>query len=300
MDSHEKKIIAKGLRIAESVMSEEDRIWSRYSSDKIDIGESLANVIRTLSKELPLGRPMTALSIGSSNEPQFRILETAFQRGLFLVDIEKEALDIVRERIARQWTGHVDTIRADYNKILSDVDRTRRFAKTGLRGRRVELVTLHHSLYYSSESDWPRYMENICRYLLAPVGAVHAVLMAATTRETGTTSWLYEHFAGRFCGHHNTQDLMAFGRAIARDPLYAGAVIRAKRSRVYFFVEDFEKFMAVVWMILLYPNVHRYTHEQREEIAHFMYATFWKKKKPLVQVQDHLAIYKGISGKGLI
>ena len=76
-------------------MSRQDKIWSRHSHDKVDIGETLAKVLRTLGKALPLARPIRALSIGSSNEPQFRILQTAFQGGLYLLDIEKEALAAV-------------------------------------------------------------------------------------------------------------------------------------------------------------------------------------------------------------
>ncbi|NTV08431.1 MAG: class I SAM-dependent methyltransferase, partial [Chlorobium limicola] len=42
-------IIDAGIRSADAVMTDEDRIWSKYSNDKIDIGERLAKVIRTLS-----------------------------------------------------------------------------------------------------------------------------------------------------------------------------------------------------------------------------------------------------------
>jgi len=53
-------------------------------------------------------------------------------------------------------------------------------------------------------------------------------------------------------------------------------------------------------MILLYPAVHKYTPEQKEEITRFVYNRFWKKKRPLVQAQDHLVIYKGLGLKGII
>jgi len=45
-------------------------------------------------------------------------------------------------------------------------------------------------------------------------------------------------------------------------------------------------------MILLYPNVHDYTPEQKEEITEYIYKKFWLKKKPLIQQQDHLSLYK--------
>ena len=62
----------------------------------------------------------------------------------------------------------------------------------------------------------------------------------------------------------------------------------------------FERFMSVVWMILLYPNVHEYTLEQREEITEFVYRTLWSRKKPLVQVQDHVVVYRGRGMRGLV
>src|SRR5205814_2045560 len=89
-------------------------------SDKVDIARTLARVLRTLAKVLPLEQPLTALSIGSSNEPQFRILESACRGGLYLLDIEKAALGIVQERIQRQHTPHVRTIHGDYREALRD------------------------------------------------------------------------------------------------------------------------------------------------------------------------------------
>ena len=73
----------------------------------MDIAGALARVLRTLNKALPLDEPLRALSIGSSNEPQFRILESAFRAGLYLLDIEDAALAVVEERIQRQSTHQV-------------------------------------------------------------------------------------------------------------------------------------------------------------------------------------------------
>ena len=61
-----------GLRSASGYMYQQDKIWSRNSDDKVDIAGMLARVLRTLSKALPLDQPLTALSIGSSNEPQLK------------------------------------------------------------------------------------------------------------------------------------------------------------------------------------------------------------------------------------
>src|SRR5439155_26418817 len=69
-------------------MYQQDKIWSRYSSDKVDIAATLGNVVRTLCRARPLRTRLDALSIGSSNEPQFRILASLFKDGLYLLDIE--------------------------------------------------------------------------------------------------------------------------------------------------------------------------------------------------------------------
>ena len=76
--------------------------------------------------------------------------------------------------------------------------------------------------------------------------------------------------------------------------------IVSKTDRVRLLVDDFRELMSVVWMILLYPNVHRYTPGQRREITRHVYRSLFVKRKPLLQDQDHLVIYRGLPGKGLI
>ena len=51
-------------------------------------------------------------------------------------------------------------------------------------------------------------------------------------------------------------------------------------------------------MIMLYPSVHRYTPAQRREITEYVFETFWKPRRPLVQAQDHLVIYRGLPAAG--
>ena len=53
-------------------------------------------------------------------------------------------------------------------------------------------------------------------------------------------------------------------------------------------------------MILLYPNVHRYTAAQRRQITEYVYRQFFARRRPLFQDQDHLVIYRGLRGRGLI
>jgi len=295
-----KKVIGSGLRAARIKMFKEDKIWSRYSNDKVDIGETLAKVIRTLSKAIPLSRNMRALSVGSSNEPQFRILETTFCGGLYLIDIEKSALDIVKERIRRQFTEHVKTMQADYRKLFLNQKNAKKFLREKLDNRKVNLIVLHHSLYYAEESEWGPILENLFKIILAPKGAMHIVLMSSESENPYSTTWLYNHFAGKFFNQRNNQDLLKFKKKLSQNPVFRRAQIISKTSNVKCFVKDFNKFMAVVWMILLYPNVHRYNLKQKKEIINFIYDKFWKKKRPLLQQQDHLAIYRGVGFKGLL
>jgi len=56
-----KALIEAGVRTAGTMMVDQDRIWSQYSNDKVDIGEKLAGVIRTLSVASPLTRKLRAL-----------------------------------------------------------------------------------------------------------------------------------------------------------------------------------------------------------------------------------------------
>ena len=301
-----KSIIQKGLRAAREHIHDQDKIWSRYSNDKVDIAGGLARVIRTLSQSLPLRKSLRALSIGSSNEPQFRILESAFRGGLYLLDIEEAALAIVAERIERQNTQHVKTIQGNYRELLQDEISVRHFRKQQLNGKRITLITLHHSLYYSPKQIWLPLFTNMHNLLLAtsptpgPSAAIHAVLMANESEDRTSTTWLYNHFAGRFFGAKNDQDLKGFASELRSYPVFRNAQVLTKRSRVEFRVDDFERFMGVIWMILLHPHVHRYSRNQQSEITEYVYTNLWKRGVPLVQMQDHLVVYRGKGIRGLI
>lgn len=295
-----KELIEAGVHACRVGMCREDKVWSRHSRDKVDIGEELAKVIRTLNKELPLSVPIRALSIGSSDEPQFRILETACCGGLYLLDIDTAALEIIKERVKRQWTGHVTTIRGDFNRIFLRTKNAEEFFIQKLGRQKVNLINLHHSLYYSKESDWPALFHELYNGILAAKGAMHAVLMASETDDEYSSTWLYNHFAGKFFGRHNDQDLATFGRKLSGYPAFKKAQVLIDTHPIRFSVNDFVKFMSVIWMVLLYPNVHKYTLRQREEITEYVYKKFWQKKAPLIQMQDHLVVYRGIGFKGLI
>jgi hypothetical protein len=288
-----------GLRAGLGHMYKQDKIWSRYSNDKVDIAGMLARILRVLSKALLLDQPFTALSIGSSNEPQFRILESACRGGLFLLDIEDAALQVVEERTRRQDTPHVKAIRGDYRQILRDAESVRHFQRLELAGEYMTLITLHHSLYYSNQSIWHELLVNLHDILLTPSdswqpsAAIHAVLMSSRDENPASTTWLYNHFAHRFFGHRNDQDLLLCAQLLRGDPRLQDADVRTTSNQIHFFVPDFEQFMAVVWMILLHPTVHQFTEEQQREVIEYVYTNMWSRGLPLVQTQDHLVIYRG-------
>lgn len=291
-------LIHLGETLTHLRMVEEDKIWSKFSNDKVDIGETLMQVIRTLDKNFTLEKRMRAISIGSSNEPQFRILEAAFRGGLYLLDIDKQALEIVKERIKRQNTTHVHLLNDDYNKIFLDEKKTRNFLKTQMGGKKAELVTLQHSMYYSPAVNWYSLIRNLYSEIMAPRGVLYSVLMSSKSDDRRTTTWLYNHFAGKFCGHHNNQDLLQFKHLLAKDSYFKNAQLISSTHRVEFFTEDFEQFMAVIWMILLYPDVHPYTLAERHEITEYIYKNFFLKKIPIIQSQDHFMIYRGVKTRG--
>lgn len=292
-------LIEAGIRCALSPMVDEDDIWSRYSNDKTDIGEHLARVIRTLSAAVPLNRKLRALSIGSSSEPQFRILETTFRGGLYLLDIDPNALETVRDRVTRQNIGHVSMITGDYNEQLHEGQRTRQFLEQSLDNRPVDLITLHHSLYYCEMEQWVPLFRNIHQHLLARSGAIHAVLMAPSSRNPLTTTSLYNRFAGNYFGICNDQSLPELKRRLERLPEFRNTQLHLSTSKVRFYVNDFVKLMKVVWMILLYPGVHQYSDSQKKQIASYVYDTFHAAQQPLYQEQHHLVLYRGIRFRGL-
>ena len=288
--SSKSSLIAKGIGAGEIDMYDEDNTWSQNSSDKVDIAEELMRIIRETFGSVPPDRLLEALSIGSGSEPQFEILEAAFRGGLNLLDIDSVPLSVINRRIKNRWIDHVKTIQADYNKVLLHDADAKLFLSRELGGSRQNLITLHHSLYYSSESDWAELFGSLYGAIMAEQGAIHAVMMSSQCTRKDSTTWLYNHFAGIFFGCRNDQDLASFGKTLHSNTGFEKADIRAETHSVKFFTDDFEKFMEVIWMILLYPNVHDYTYDQREEITEYVYSNFYKPGKPLIQMQDHLII----------
>ncbi len=297
MKENKTGLIETGINAGEVDMYNEDAIWAENSGDKIDIGNVLMEIIRAMAKTLPLSRKLRALSIGSGSEPQFKILEATFRGGLYLLDIDNVPLEVIRDRLKRQWIDHVFTIQSDYNRSLIPPQAAEKFLSDKLGGDELDLILLEHALYYTEESNWMDLFENLYRKLLRRKGAIHAVMMASKCSNEFSTTWLYNHYAGKYFGARNDQNLKKFAETLRKNKLFTNTRILSRTHRVKFFIDDFGKFMAVIWMILLYPNVHKYSRRQREEITEEIFKKFWKKKQPLIQMQDHLIIYRGIASE---
>jgi hypothetical protein len=286
--------IEAAVAAADNGVHGQDRVWARHSSDKSDIGAETFRVLRRIVRDAPEDRRIRGLSVGSSSEPQFRVLHAACEGGLYLLDRDASGLAAVEERVRRQNLPHVKAVQADYLAEFADAASAATFVRERLDGERVDLVAFHHSLYYAPAAAWPGLMRAVFGELLRAPGAIHAVLMARTSEDERSTSRLYAEFAGRFAGHVNDQDLRELAKALRDDPTFRGAAVSVYASRVRFHAPDFASLMAVVWMVLLHPQVHAFTVEQRREIAEHVWREFWEPGRALVQEQDHLVVYRAV------
>jgi hypothetical protein len=80
--------LEQGLAAADWTLHVQDRIWSRNSHDKVDIGMRVSRLLRPLYGRMAPGEPLRTLSIGCGYEPQFRLLQGASDGGLYLLDID--------------------------------------------------------------------------------------------------------------------------------------------------------------------------------------------------------------------
>lgn len=289
----EADLIEAGLNASNSLLFQQNKIWARYSDEKADIAAELMNIMRRFGHALSADEPLRALSIGCADEPQFRLLEAGFRGGLCLYDKDQTALQVIKDRIDRQHIAHVQTVSGDYLTDFKDRQTAAASLATKLGGQRFDLITLHHSLYYSAPEQWPALVEALIQSVLSRDGIIHIVLMSPTDDRPGTTTALYNYFAGKFFGQKNGQNLLLLKRDLQDLDLPGETEFAFEPRQVRFFVDDFEKFMAVVWMIMLYPDTHNYTLEQQREIIAYVRDTFWRNRRPLVQVQDNLTIYRG-------
>lgn len=287
----EQSIIDKGLKAAETAISEQNYIWSRYSGDKPDVAKGAMRALKLMANAKNDWQPINIMSIGSGAEPQFRLLTATNYKRILLLDSETDALSMLNERIGRQFYQNVHTRLENYEAFL-DLEYTRLFLRTQFGNEKIDAIFLHHSLYYLPMTRWMNLIGNLYNELLADKGVIHCVLMARNSDNPLTSTWIYNNYALRFFSHVNDQGLLALRDQIEKDNSLTGAILSNYTSEIKFFVDDFDKFMQVIWMILLYPNVHDYTPKQREIITMDIYESFFKKKQPLLQSQDHLFIQK--------
>ncbi len=286
------RLIERGLDAANYNIFEQNRIWARHASEKPDVAASLMRTIRAIHMRTTQERDLSALSIGAGNEPQFRILQSAFEEGLWLYDLDGAALATLQERKARQLLDNVRLVQGDYTIDFRDPATAGRARDALLDGCRQDLITLHHSLYYSNAATWPGFVKALYDEVLAANGAIHAVMMSARETQPHTTTWLYNFFANRYFGTSTDQDLLGLRQQLRGVHALKDCEITAETRQVQFWVDDFDRFMAVVWMILLYPHAHNYTLEQRIEITEFIIEHYWIPKRPLVQTQDYVTLHK--------
>src|SRR6185503_463345 len=114
------------------------------------------------------------------------------------------------------------------------------FVDNALGGARVDLVAFHHSLYYAPASEWPGLLSVVMEHVLSTPGAIHAVLMAKASDGPHTTTWLYNHFAGRFFCHVNLQCLREIAAELRGGAAFRGAAVTVNTPRVSFHAPDFE------------------------------------------------------------
>lgn len=285
-------LIERGLDAANYNIFEQNRIWARYATEKPNVAASLMRTIRAIHMRMKEERDLSALSVGAGNEPQFRILQAAFQKGLWLYDVDGAALATLQERQTRQLLENVHLVQGDYTIDFRDRAAAGRAREALLDGSRQDLTTLHHSLYYSNAATWPGLMKALYDEVLAPNGAIHTVMMSARETRPYTTTWLYNFFANRFFGASTDQDLLGLRQELCDVYSLKDCEICTETRQVQFWSDDFDLFMAVVWMILLYPHAHNYTLEQRIEITEFVIENFWIPKRPLVQTQDYVTVHK--------
>lgn len=292
MKTADRDLIDIGLEAGEIPLRRQVKLWARHTDEKSDVAAELMSVFRQLHRQISADKALKSLSIGSSDEPQFRLLNAGSGGGLWLYDADEQALDVVQERLTRQMLNRVHLVRGDYRTDFMNEASARETQSRRLGGTGFDLIALHHSLYYCDAKEWPSPISALYTTLLNAIGALHLVLMSASDTRTHTTTWLYNHFAEKFFDHRNDQDLNALEPILASQPQFVSARFVHTTNAVKFQTDRFENFMAVVWMILLYPSGHSYTREQRCEITEFVIEEFWKPGRPLTQIQDYLTIYK--------
>lgn len=282
-------IYEAGLASAGYPIELQDGIWVRHSDDKIDIARQTGKVFAAIFARLGIRDDLRTLSLGCGIEPQLALFQ-ALSSEIFLLDIEHAALETIKKNTQERFCNNVHPIHQDFTAFL-DEDFARTFCREQLAGP-LDTIFLHHSLYYLPQADWQRLLTNLYTHLLNPGGCIHGVLMSSRCENVLSTTWLYNHFAGEFCNHKNDQDLLLFAQQLQQTTAFCAAQIATTTAQIQFKTGDFSELMSVIWMILLYPQVHSYTGGQMTQIIGHVYEKFFMTAQPLLQEQDHLVITK--------
>lgn len=283
-------LLEQGLAAAEMDLRERVKIWEHYTDEKADVAKNLMRGVKFVLRQMSSDNAFRSLSIGSSEEPQLKLLHALSDGGLWLYDKDPLALSSVDQLIKRHMLNKIHLEVGDY---LDDF-RTEACARNTLSKRfggvRFELITLHHSLYYCEPAIWPELIGNLSAHILSKPGVLHVALMSSSTNSLHTTTWLYNLFARKFTGVSNSQNLLDLPAQLqhgAQDLSFS-----TQSSATRFRPSSFQELMAVVWMIMLYPDVHNFDLDQRTEIAEFVLDEFWLPRRDLIQIQDYLTAVK--------
>ncbi len=280
------------MRAADRDLRDQVKTWERYTNEKADVARNLMVTVRSLLRDTLSNKKIRSLSIGSSDEPQFQVLHALSNGGLWLYDLDADALDILRERTRRLFLSDVHLEQGDYLADFLSEETAKAALETRFDGIPFDLITFHHALYYCSPEDWPDLLRSICLQILNAPGTLHLALMSSKTEQPYTTTWLYNRFAQKFFSTRNSQDLLQLPSKLRSMPgmrrMRYSTDSRAVRCRP----QSFDDLMAVVWMILLYPHVHDFSADHRAEITEFVLDAFWLAERDLVQIQDYVTIAK--------
>lgn len=284
-------LIYQGLKAAETSIADQNFVWSRFSGDKPDVGKGLMRALHFIACAKCDHEPVNIISMGCGAEPQLRVLAATNYNHIVLLDNDAEVLTLLKERVKRQFYPNILPVLENYEAFL-DLNYIRAFLKVQLNGQKADVIFLHHSLYYLPMEQWLPLFCNIYNELLAPNGIIHSVLMSRFSDNVHTTSWLCSHYCRRYFNRINNQSLLTLQDNLMVDNCLEGSELSSYTSEIKFWVNDFELFMQVIWMILLYPSVYFYEREQMEEITRDTHAKFFLPQRPLLQSQDHLFIQK--------
>lgn len=284
------EFLEAGLAAGKLTLREQVKTWERYTDEKADVARDLMRGVKALVPQLSPDHDFRTLSIGPSEEPQFKLLHALSNGGLWLYDKDTGALDALKAFTDRHLLRDVHLKTGDYLEDLATPQSARTTLAGKLGGVPFDLITLHHVLYYCAAESWPGLVARLNSEVLSAPGMMHLALMSSPTGRPHTTTWLYNRFARKFFGTENSQNLLELPERVSAltDDLSFSIQSNATRFRP----TSFREMMAVVWMIMLYPSVHDFDTDQRTEITEFVLDEFWLPGRELVQVQDYLTAIK--------